>query len=132
MDITKSQSCTVESGKKSSIHTKLRPSGRPPYTQLSSPSTRRFSIIPTLSCLALFNRAYTLSCLALFSLAPLMSLERSPTVPQSAPLLHFSTCGDVPGISNGKSKLASMMAMKIHQPNNVVTKADAPPATCRL
>ena len=46
-----------------------------------------------------------------FSLAPLMTCERSPT-----------------GMLKGKSREASMMAKKIHQPAMDVTKVKAPPA----
>lgn len=46
--------------------------------------------------------------------------------------MKWSKVKNVPGTSNGKSKLASMMAKNMYQPKQQVMKAVAPAVICSL
>lgn len=101
-------------------HVARRPTGAQRSANLLRPRKRSPAQTSNLSSFALA-----------FSLAPLMTVERSPTVQLSVKLqsrVPSEISFDVPGNWKGKSRAANMMAAKIHHPSKSVTNVSAPPA----
>ena len=78
------------------------------------------------------DRTYSTWLILRFSLAPLIMLDKSTTALVSNVCYSYGVANDLRGRSSGKSTLANMMAKKMYQPQQQVTKQNAPEASASL